>query len=75
MLTQRLKQMSVYSNDAYCGPRSPYDHVQSPYNISSSGSERAYVQYFSPPAAPPGNSYSNVVSRGKDVPVGKKYLF
>lgn len=65
--------MTLYSNDGYCpGPRSPYEHVQSPY-VSSPGSDRGYVQYFSPAAPPPGNSYSNVVSRGKDVPVGKKY--
>ena len=62
--------MTVYSNDGYCGPRSPYDHVQSPY-VSSPGSDsRGYVPYYGPPA-PPGNSYSNVVSRGKDVAVGK----
>lgn len=64
--------MNMYPNDGYCAPRPPYDHVQSPY-ISPPGSER-YVQYYSPPAAPPGNSYSNVVSRGKDVAVGKKYF-
>ncbi|KAL9988510.1 hypothetical protein ACROYT_G002964 [Oculina patagonica] len=72
IITQRMKQMTLYSNDGYCaaGPRSPYDHVQSPY-VSSPGSDRGgYVQYFSPTAPPPGNSYSNVVSRGKDGPVG-----
>ena len=74
IITQRMKQMTVYSNDGYCGPRSPYDHVPSHY-VSSPGSDsRGYVQYYGPPA-PPGNSYSNVVSRGKDVAVGKNTIF
>ena len=72
-LPQRMKQMSLYPNDSqypngYCGHRPTYDHY-----VSSPGSERQqYVQYFTSPAAPPGNSYSSVVSRGKDVAVGKK---
>lgn len=75
MMTQRMKQMtmqspqSVYQSDGYCAPRSPYDHVQS--YVSPSGSERgAYFQYYTSSTAPPGSSYSNVVSRGKDVTVG-----
>lgn len=74
VLTQRMKHMTVYSNESYCGPRSPYDHVQSPY-VSSPGSDsRGFLQYYGPPA-PPGNSYSNVVSRGKDIAAGKNTLF
>ena len=78
MMTQRMKQMtmqspqSVYQSDGYCAPRSPYDHVQS--YVSPSGSERgAYFQYYTSSTAPPGSSYSSVVSRGKDVTVGKKF--
>ena len=78
-MTQRMKQMTIqsqqpiYQNDGYGGPRSPYDHVQSSY-VASLGNERGgYFQtYYTPSAAPPGNSYSNVVSRGKDGTVGKK---
>ena len=67
MISQRMKHLNMYQSDGYGGPRLPYDHVQPSY-IASSGSERgAYFQYY-----PPGNSYSNVVSRGKDVTVGKK---
>lgn len=75
MMTQRMKQMTMqsgqpmYQSDGYGGPRSPYDHLQSSY-VPSSGSERAaYFQYY-PQSA--GNSYSNVVSRGKDVTAGMK---
>ena len=67
MISQRMKHLNMYQTDGYGGPRSPYDHVQPSY-IASSGSERgAYFQYY-----PPGNSYSNVVSRGKEV--GKKTI-
>lgn len=76
MMTQRMKQMSIqspmYQGDGYGGPRSPYDHMQSSY-VSSSGSERGgyYQAFYTPSAAPPSNSYSSVVSRGKDGTVGK----
>ena len=75
-MTQRMKHMSIqsqqpiYQNDGYGGPRSPYDHGPSSYVNDRGG----YIQtYYTPSVAPPGNSYSNVVSRGKDGTVGKMY--
>ena len=82
MMSQRMKQMTlqssqpIYQSDGFCSPRSPYEHVPSSYVSSSGNDGGGYFGYYTQSsAAPPGNSYSNVVSRGKDVTVGEKIIY
>ncbi|CAH3037646.1 unnamed protein product [Pocillopora meandrina] len=71
ILAHRMKQVSLHPNDpqypnGFCGQRPAYDHY-----VSSPGRERQqFFPYYTPSAGHPGGSYSSVVSRGKDVPVG-----
>ena len=73
ILAHRMKQVSLHPNEpqyanGFCGQRPGYDHY-----VSSPGRERQqFFPYYTPSAGHPGGSYSSVVSRGKDVPVGKK---
>ncbi|RMX56030.1 hypothetical protein pdam_00017456 [Pocillopora damicornis] len=71
ILAHRMKQVSLHPNEpqypnGFCGQRQGYDHY-----VSSPGRERQqFFPYYTPSAGHPGGSYSSVVSRGKDVPVG-----
>ena len=69
MMTQRMKHVSIqslYQNEPYCGSRFQYDQAPPPpYGERSP----YFAGYYS--ATPHGNSYPNIVSRGKDGTVGK----